>query len=359
MEVKKIIHLDIDYFFAQVEELLNPQLAVHPIAIGSYNGRSVLCTSNYIARKYGVKSAMPTFLAQKLCPSLIIINPKMDIYRSYSEQVFSILYRYTDKIQIVSVDEAYIDVTDCPLFCNSATLIAQNMKKTIKHELGLTCSAGVSYNKLFAKIGSEFNKPDGIKVFAPEHIENYLGEFKLSLIPGVGKELSKILANKSYILFKDITHVPLFTLQGLYGKMGTRLYYFVRGIDKREVDCHQVRKSLSVERTFSTDINDEKNFLFYLQEIFEKFEERLSKYPNRTIRKIFIKIKDFEFKSNSLEEISFTYSFAGFKRLFDQLKSENPKALRLIGLGVRFHDPLSEDHERQLELPIEFDLQIA
>lgn len=355
--VNKIIHLDIDYFFAQVEEICNPMLAKHPIAIGSYNSRSVLCTSNYIARKFGVRSAMPALMAQKLCPHLIIVNPQMELYKEYSEKVFDILKLYTNKIQIVSIDEAYLDVTDSPLHFNSATLIAQEIKKRIYFETGLTCSAGVSYNKFLAKIGSEFNKPNGIKVFDPRE-DHYLSSLKLKLIPGVGREFNKLLVKKDLIYFKDIYSYSLESLEALFGKMGRRLYYFSRGEDNRQVEQGGARKSLSVERTFSQDLSDNENLTFYLKEIYKSFESRIAKYSDRKVKKIFVKIKDQHFKASSYERLSQHYSFESFLALYKELRSSNQKKLRLLGIGVKFHDPV-KDHEVQLDLPIEFELKQA
>jgi DNA polymerase-4 len=305
-----------------------------------------------------VKSAMPAKLAMRKCPHLIIVSPRIELYREYSKEVFKILYEYTDLVQIVSIDEAYIDVTDCKLFSNSATLIAKDMKRKIFEKLKLTCSTGISYNKLFAKIGSNYNKPNGLKTFDPLTVRKSLKEFKLSIIPGVGKEFTKTLNAQGFTYFKDIVHLDLCSLQERFGKMGIKLYYCVRGIDDREVKNNEFRKSVSVERTFSLDIKDKTNLTYYLEEVYDRFEERIKSYDDRKIKKIFIKIKDCNFRSFSLEMLANEYSYPLFEKAFWELKKGVFESVRLVGLGVKFHD-LEEGHEIQLELPIESYWQIA
>lgn len=349
--MKKIIHVDIDYFFAQVEELLDPSLAKHPIAIGSYGMRSVLCTSNYVARKYGVKSAMPSVTARKKCPSLIIINPKMELYREYSQQIFSVLERYSDKIEIVSIDEAYLDVSESHLFCGSATLIAKDIMKVIKVETGLTCSAGVSYNKFLSKIGSEFNKPNGLKVFEPVKSLKEIQGLNLSEIPGVGKGLKDKLATKGYFRFCDLLVLSRYELICEYGKIGERLYDFVRGIDKRDVVLDYQRKSLGAEVTLATDESDIHNIEFYLEEVYKRFLKRLDSYKNEKIRKVSVKIKSPDFKNYTLELVSSDIGKSHFKHLLKVLIDQKKCKVRLIGIGVRFEVKLKEEESYQLSFP--------
>jgi DNA polymerase-4 len=358
--MKNIIHLDIDYFFAQVEELLDPRLAKHPIAIGSYGLRSVLCTSNYIARKYGVKSAMPSVTARKRCPSLIIINPKMELYREYSEKVFGVFERYSDKIEIVSVDEAYLDVSGSNLFEGSATLIAKDIRKAVRAETGLTCSAGVSYNKFLSKIGSDFNKPDGMKVFEPITSLKEIQSLSLSEIPGVGKGLKDKLASKGYFRFYDLLHLPRYQLGLEYGKIGDRLYDFIRGIDTREVVLDSQRKSLGAEVTLAADESEIRNIEFYLDEVYKRFLKRLDKCGDDKIKKISVKIKSPDFKNYTLEMLSNDTSKDNFKKLLRSLIDEKRCRVRLIGIGVRFEVKSKEEESYQLSFKfIEQHLQVA
>jgi DNA polymerase-4 len=353
---RKIIHVDMDYFFAQVEIRDNPSLRGLPVAIGgSKERRGVLSTCNYEARAFGVRSALPTYQALQKCPNLIILSGNYDKYKEASLQILDILKRYTNKIQVVSIDEAYLDVTDSPLFFNSATLMAIDIRRAIFQEIGLTASAGVSFNKMLAKISSEINKPNGLCVIDPFNYKKIIPHFEVKLINGVGKVTQKRLQENGITTFCDAMTYSKLDLINLLGSFGPTLYQYCRGIDEREVLTSYERKSLSVERTFERDLADPEELKLKLQYCFEEMLERLKKYTDRFIKTIFIKIKYADFRQTTIEEGVTAVDFDTFYKLFldrlmdsssfDFLKTE----VRLIGLGVKFHC-VSNSGQLSLEL---------
>ncbi len=347
MKIRKIIHIDMDYFFAQVELLDKPHLKDKPVAIGgiSSKGRGVLSTCNYVAREFGVRSAMPSFIALQKCPNLIFLKSNYSKYSQISSQIFEIFKRYTDTVQVVSVDEAYLDVTDSPLFFNSATLIAIDIRRAIFEETGLTASAGVSFNKMLAKISSEINKPDGLFVIDPASAESIIPKFDVALINGVGKVTKARLNDSGIFTFADLEKYTKLDLINLMGSYGPTLYNFCRGIDSREVVTSRQRKSLSVERTFFEDLLDESELKHKLQMCFEEMMERLKKHTERVVKTIFIKIKYSNFEQTTIEQGLETLTFDSFYSLFEQRFSQCKQKVRLLGLGVKFH---SLDQEGQL-----------
>ena len=249
--MKKIIHVDMDAFFVSVEIRDNPSLADKPVAVGgSRRTRGVLSTCNYIAREYGVRSAMPTSLALRKCPDLILLPGRMDAYKAVSIKLREIFSRYTQLIEPLSLDEAYLDVSHCTLHQGSATLIAQDICKTIYTELNLTASAGVAPIKFLAKIASDINKPNGIFVIGPNEVNHFLETMPLNKIPGIGKVTSEKLKLKGFDIAKDILESDQITLINQFGKLGNLLWKRCHGIDEREVETSRIRKSVGVERTF-------------------------------------------------------------------------------------------------------------
>jgi DNA polymerase-4 len=357
---RKIIHIDMDYFFAQVEIRDNPSLKGKPVAIGgSKDRRGVLSTCNYIAREFGVRSALPTYQALQKCPNLIILNGNYSKYSEASTQILEIFKRYTDKIQVVSIDEAYLDVTDSPLFFNSATLMAIDIRRAIFEETGLTASAGVSFNKMLAKISSEINKPDGLCVIDPSNYKKIIPHFEVKLINGVGKVTQKKLQDNGIKTFSDAMMYSKLDLINLLGSFGPSLYQYCRGIDHRDVAVSYERKSLSVERTFERDILDVEELKLKLKYCYEEMIERLKKYSERFIKTIFIKIKYSDFKQTTIEEAITEIDFSTFFNLFlerlqglsaeSEMIEDMKKKVRLIGLGVKFH---SESNLGQLSLEL-------
>lgn len=344
--VRKIIHIDMDYFFAQVEIRDNPILKDKPVAIGgSKYSRGVLSTCNYIARSFGVKSAMPTYQAIEKCPNLILLRGNYLKYQKESAKILEIFKRYTKKIQVVSIDEAYLDVTETKLFQNSATLIANDIRKAIFEETGLTASAGVSFNKMLAKISSEVNKPDGQFVIDPKNQESIVPKLPIKSINGVGKVTCNKLMQNGIHTFADARIYSKLDLINLLGSFGPTLFDYCRGIDNREVENSHERKSLSVERTFEKDLQLGEDLKLKLKHCYEEMIERLKKHSNRAVKTIFIKIKYSNFKQTTIEESLFDFSFENFLNLFlerfssnkNEEQNDSSKMVRLIGLGVKFH----------------------
>lgn len=348
--MRKIIHIDMDYFFAQVEERDRPDLKGRPVAIGGIsNGRGVLCTSNYIARGFGVKSAMPTAKALKLCPELVLIPPHFQKYKVASGEVFNIFRKYTEIIQPLSIDEAFLDVSNCDLFANDAIKIAEAIRKEIFDQTGLTASAGVSYNKFLAKIASDLFKPNGLAVIRPNNIEKNIAHFPISKMLGVGKVTEKRMKSLGINSFGDLQAYNKLDLINLFGDYGVKLFNFSRGIDFRDVNGSGLRKSLSVETTFSSNIENEEELLIKLEGCFIEMKERLKKHEDRFTKNIFVKIKNSDFIQTTIESqggIEFEEFKALFKARFATIEN---KTIRLIGTGVRF---ISNESKYQLELPI-------
>lgn len=366
---RKIIHIDMDCFYAAVEMRDNPSLKNKPIAIGDPQGkRGVLCTSNYEARKYGVKAAMPTFMALKKCPDLILIAPNFSKYKEVSSNIHQVFQEYTDKIEPLSLDEAYLDVSGVKLCQSSATLMAKEIKEKIFKRTGLTASAGIASNKFLAKVASDWKKPNGLFTIDPGKNAEFAKGLNVRLIPGVGKVFEEKLHSYNIKTCQDILSYSDEDLISMFGNMGQYLYYRARGIDDSPVISEWERKSLSVETTFSENKDSKDTLLDDLQILFDDFLYRLKKYkekktPSHTPYKIFIKLKDANFKSTSIERILCTDEaeqlWNNFVRtqktdqfLEDLLvdifnRSEPP--FRLLGVGTRFR---SEANNPQMELSL-------
>lgn len=348
---KKIIHLDIDYFFAQVEIRDNPKLKDLPVAIGSPNARGVLCTCNYVARKYGVRSATPSFKAKELCPDLIFVKPQFYKYKEASETVFEIFNEYTDRIQGISLDEAYLDVSESDHCNNSATLIAQEIRKRIYNETGLTASAGVSSNKLISKIASDYNKPNGLTVVTPDKIENFVRGIPISSMWGVGKITQKKMVSLNIRTFGDLQKFSKLDLINTFGSYGASLFEYARGIDHREVEESSLRKSLSVENTFGNNLETLEQVKLKLFDAYTEMSERLNRYRDRFIKSNFVKIKFNDFTRTTVEtQFNGKMDFNAFFELSLKRLGGEFKPIRLLGTGVRFFDTQKKG---QLVLPFE------
>ncbi|RYZ65306.1 MAG: DNA polymerase IV, partial [Proteobacteria bacterium] len=248
--MRKIIHVDMDAFYASVELRDRPEFIGKPISVGgSPDGRGVVATANYEARKFGVKSAMPMATAIRLCPHLVCIRPDFAKYKRESRKVREIFERFTSKIEPLSLDEAYLDVTGLDLFDGSATRIANEIRRLIKEETGLTASAGVAPNKFLAKIASDINKPDGIKVIRPHEIDDFMRTLPIEKIWGVGKVTAKKMHSLGFFTCGDLQRKSIAELTAFFGSWGAKLYDYSRGIDNRSVKESRERKSLSVEET--------------------------------------------------------------------------------------------------------------
>jgi len=326
-----------DAFYASVEMRDFPQYRNIPIGIGWDTKRSVLCTSNYLARQYGVRSAMPVITAKRLCPDLTIVNGRMDLYREISQQIRSIFLRYTDIIEPLSLDEAYLDVTDCKLFKGSATLIAEQIRADIYNELQLTASAGVAPNKFLAKIASDENKPNGQCVITPEGVADFVRELPLRKISGIGPKTAEKLAKHGFTTCADIRASSENNLKMIVGKFATSLYQRSFGVDNRELTVKRQRKSLAVETTLAEDITTESECLDIISVLQTKLLQRLANVKDRKICRQGIKLKFFDFNQTTVEQQSVCFDEQLIPDLLaTALARSKGRAIRLIGLTLGF-----------------------
>ena len=351
--MKKIIHVDMDAFFVSVEIRDNPQLANKAVAVGGKSDRrGVLSTCNYIARQFGVSSAMPSAVALKKCPDLVIVPGRMAVYKEASQVIREVFERYTDKIEPLSLDEAYLDVTHVELHNGSATLIAQEIRAEIYKATGLTASAGIAPLKFVAKIASDLNKPNGQCTIGPNDIENFLENLSLRKIPGVGKVTSEKLKNLGFETCGDIRASNETYLINQLGKYGQVLWRRSHGIDEREVQMTRIRKSVGVERTFDEDVKSIQVMNEILKEkLIPELIKRAAKYlETRKISKLGVKVKFNDFHQTTKEQ---TYSDINPK-LFSELLTEavnrgNGKPVRLLGV----HIGLADEAEKTLQLGLD------
>lgn len=336
---RKIIHIDMDCFYAAIEIRDNPTLVNKPVAVGGApEERGVLCTCNYIARKFKVRSAMATAYAKRLCPNLVVLPVNMQKYHEVSEMIHTIFLEFTSLVEPLSLDEAYLDVTHSPYYKGSATLIANAIRQKIFDTVHLTASAGVSVNKLLAKIASGWNKPNGLFVIRPQEIDPFMKNLPVNELYGVGKVTAKKLHELGLKICSDLQAISLVELIDHFGeKSGNRLYEQCRGIDNRPVEPNKIRKSLSVEQTFKEDITMDGECVPILQELYDSLIMRLKKHSeNRSIKNQCIKIKLSDFKTVTLERSSQTIEFSLYQQLLYELIKRSYGKIRLMGIGVHF-----------------------
>ncbi|MFN2993499.1 DNA polymerase IV [Serratia plymuthica] len=353
--MRKIIHVDMDCFFAAVEMRDDPSLRDIPLAIGgSADRRGVISTANYPARRYGVHSAMSTAMALKLCPHLKLLPGRMAAYKEASLHIREIFARYTPLIEPLSLDEAYLDVTDCTQCNGSATLIAQEIRQAIAEELNLTASAGIAPIKFLAKIASELNKPNGQHVITPAQVPAFLQQLPLSKIPGVGKVTAKRLEEVGLITCADVQQYDLALLLKRFGKFGRVLWERCQGIDLREVSPERLRKSVGVERTLAKDIHDwEDCEALIVDKLYPELEMRLRKVkPDLHIARQGVKLKFQDFQQTTQEHVWPVLNKDDLLNVARQAWRERRegRGVRLVGLHVTLLDP---QLERQLLLPWE------
>jgi len=346
--IRKIIHIDMDYFYAQVEERENPELKGKPIAVGGYSERrGVLCTSNYIARQYGVRAALPTQMALQKCPELIIVPPNFELYKEISQRIKKIFSEYTDLIEPLSLDEAYLDVTHNQSCHNSATLLAREIRQKIKQQENLTASAGISSNKFLAKIASDWKKPNGQFTIPPEDINQFVLNLDIKKIFGVGPVMAKKLNDMDIYQCSDLQVFSLTESIQKFGKMGAMLYERSRGIDNRAVIHHRKRKSLSVEETYEHDLTNLDACLQQIPKLMQKLTQRLIKANTQNkIYKLFVKIKFFDFSQTTVEHINHMMDQSAYEALLKEGFHRGNKAVRLLGLGLRFREKKENDFEQ-------------
>ncbi len=341
-----------DAFFAAVEMRDCPELRAVPMAVGgSSDRRGVISTANYEARKFGVKSAMASAYAQKLCPNLVLVRGNMQKYREVSEQIFQIFHEYTHLIEGVSLDEAYLDVTDCPYFKNSATLIAQEIRKKIFERTGgLTASAGIAPNKLLAKLASDHNKPNGQFTISPNQVQAFIAQVPIQRIPGVGKVTAEIMDELGIRTCQDLSLYRQEDLISRFGKFGATLFNYCRGIDERQVESEYERKSLGTEETFAKDISDLEEMKLHIRRLSEELSKSLDEFQERKIKNLQVKIKYFDFKVTTIER-SMPFSVDNYAYLLEERWSESPRPIRLLGVGVKFSDWPQINQLRLFDVP--------
>jgi DNA polymerase-4 len=300
LPIRKIIHVDMDAFYASVAQMDNPELKGKAIAVGGGGPRGVISAASYEARKFGVKSAMSGRLAIKLCPQLIFVKTDFARYSEISKQVKSIFYDYTDLVEPLSLDEAYLDVTENKKGFPSATLLAEEIRTRIYNEVGLTASAGISINKFVAKVASDYNKPNGQKTVNPEDVLQFLENLDIRKFYGVGKVTAEKMYQKGIFTGKDLKTKSAEYLETHFGKSGKSYYHIVRGIHRGEVKPNRIRKSLAAERTFSENLSSEVFMLEKLEHIAKEVSKRIekSKVSGKTIT-LKIKYSDFTLQTRS------------------------------------------------------------
>ncbi len=357
--MRKIIHIDMDAFYASVEQRNNPSLRGKPVVVGGRpDSRGVVSTCSYEARKYGIHSAMPASRAYKLCPHAVFISHhNFSEYKKVSHQIREIFFSYTDLVEPLSLDEAYLDVTENKTGNPSATVIAAEIRQRIRQVTGLTASAGVSYNKFIAKIASDVNKPDGMTVITPDLAEHFLEELPIGRFFGIGKRTEERMKAMGILKGRDLKKLELYELLELFGKSGSYYYYAVRGIDNRPVEPKRTRKSLGRENTFSRDIQGMDEIYSQLKKIADRVEEDCRK-TGLSGGQLTLKVKYHDFKvctrcTGSSERLSRSDQIM---KLVPELL-EKTKAgkipVRLLGLSLgKLGGNLYKPPEPQMELDL-------
>lgn len=351
-----------DAFYASVEQLDNPDLRGKPVAVGGSSQRGVVSAASYEARKFGVRSAMSSVIAKRNCPDLIFVKPRFDRYRELSNRIRAIFHEYTDLVEPLSLDEAYLDVTENKKGNPSASLIAKEIRQKILDKTGLTASAGISINKFIAKVASDYNKPNGQKTVNPEEVEEFLEALEIRKFYGVGKVTADKMYRLGIFTGKDLKEKPLEFLNEHFGKSGEYYFNVVRGIHLSEVKPSRIRKSLGAERTFEENISSEVFMLERLENISEEIERRLakSKVAGKTVT-LKIKYSDFTLQTRSKTLNYFISSkdliMETAKELLYQEKMKN--SVRLLGISL---SNLNTDKEaekgdkKEIAVQLKFDL---
>ncbi|MDA9951052.1 DNA polymerase IV [Oligoflexaceae bacterium] len=334
-ENRKILHIDMDAFYASVEELDFPEYKSAALVVGgSPHSRGVVTTCNYIARQYGIRSAMPTFQAYQRCPDAVFVRPRFERYQEISGQIRAIFKRYTEIIEPLSLDEAFLDVTGHELF---AVQIAQRIRKEISEEIGITASAGVSVNKLVAKVASDHHKPNGITIVLPEQVKEFIGAQKVRRIPGVGPQMEKRLAACGVFLAKDGWSFSQDDFHQRFGKWGSDLWHRFQGRDERIVSSTRVRKSYGKERTFSKDVLEREDIVSKIKEIGERVFSGMTKkgFKAKTMT-LKVKYSDFKQITRSKSVSSPFESIGSVQQLIPELIAQTEigsRPIRLLGLS--------------------------
>lgn len=350
---RKIIHIDMDCFFVSVEEKFDPSLRGKPVVVaGKSSHRGVVAAANYEARKYGIHSAMATAKAEKLCKNLIIASHHFSEYKNESYAIREIFSRYTDKIEPLSLDEAFLDVSLSKLHSGSATLLAKEIRDVIWEERQLRASAGIGPNKFLAKVASDWKKPNGQFTVSPEMAFDFASALPVRQIFGVGAVTEKKMNKKGFHTCRDLQALSLVEMEKEFGSWGRRLHGLCRGIDDREVKTSRKRKSFSVERTFDRDLQNIDEIEREFKKVFDTFMERLEKSNTniKEIQGVSFKLKYYDFKQKTKDNKTQS-EIPVFKEMLEMIVefwASNPRAVRLIGFGVRLKDTES----LQLEMEV-------
>ena len=338
MAVRKIVHIDMDAFYASVEQRDDPQLRGKAVVVAWRGNRSVVCAASYEARRFGVRSAMPAIRAERLCPDAIFVPPDFTRYRAVSRLTREIFKRHTDLVEPLSLDEAYLDVTQNKNGLPTATRVAAAIREQIREELHLTASAGVAPNKFLAKIASDWRKPDGLFVIQPEDVDTFLPPLPIGRIPGVGKVTEKRLATMGIKTVGDLRSLELNILEDHFGRYGQRLYELTRGIDESEVVSDRPTKSISAEDTFETDVP-----LSETEPIILRLAEKVwaaSRKEARIARTVVLKLKtsDFHILTRSHTPVTPPGSYEELATialtLRDRVQLSLQQRFRLVGVGL-------------------------
>ncbi|MCB9091518.1 MAG: DNA polymerase IV [Halobacteriovoraceae bacterium] len=348
---RKIIHIDMDCYFAAIEQRDHPELAGKPIAVGGKpQQRGVISTANYEARKFGVHSALSSSLALKRCPQLILLPHRFSVYKEDSLKIREIFKRYTSLIEPLSLDEAFLDVSHCTQFNGNASQIALDIRKSIKNELKLTASAGIAPNKFLAKIASEWNKPNGQFVIEPKDVPDFIRDLPIEKIFGVGKVTAKKMNELGIKTCFDLQKYSKADLIQMFGKWGVNLYLYSRGLDYREVKVSRIRKSFSVENTYSQDLHNWESIQSEIPKLFDELQTRLqrSSHKKEDFKGIHIKVKFHDFEITTVASSQASFCLKSFLDLFQKGYSRKKKPARLLGLGVTLNSP-SSGHQLSFE----------
>lgn len=351
--MRKILHIDMDAFFASVEQRDNPDLRGKPVAVGGSRERGVVAAASYEAREYGVRSAMPSSLAARKCPHLIFVPPRFEVYREVSHQIRDIFYAYTDLVEPLSLDEAYLDVTENKRQMNSATEIAREIRQRIFDQTGLTASAGISVNKFIAKVASDINKPNGQKLIHPIHIDSFTAELEIKRFFGIGKVTAAKLNAMGIHTGADMRKYTRPELVQLFGKNGRYYYHICRGEDERPVRPNRIRKSVGAERTYSEDLSETEDQQLALSRIAEDVGRRMKQgnYHGKTIT-VKLRYSDFTTHTRSRSLDHFTDKETEIYAVAVELLVSHPReqALRLMGIAVSNLDTRGRSEGGQLTL---------
>ncbi len=326
-----------DAFFASVEQKDQPELKGKPVVVGSSSDRGVVAAASYEARKFGVRSAMASVQAVKRCPHLIFVKPRFSRYKEISNQIMAIFHEYTDLVEPLSIDEAFLDVTHNKKNLPSATAIAEEIRQRVKEETGLTASAGISVNKFLAKIASDYEKPDGLFIIKPKMVERFIEKLSIDMFFGVGKVTADKMHKIGIFHGKDLKKHSLYDLTRLFGKSGAYYYNIARGIDHREVNPNRVRKSVSTENTFEDDVRDKKQLMLCLEEACLDLDRRLkrTKFKGRTLS-LKIKYSSFDQITRSRTVLHELTDYNEIQELANTLLNqlELSDSVRLLGVGI-------------------------